>query len=90
MKEKKIKKPVTIEEQISLTKVSVVIFCVLTVIWLGLGIAKLVEGDEWWITAIDFFVGVLSGVDALLGVIRLKRLKKVAADSQAEAETPVE
>lgn len=89
MKEKKVKKPITLEEQISLTKVSVVIFSVLTVIWLGLGISKLVEGDEWWIIALDFFVGVLSGVDVLLGIIRLKKLKRAKVNSKVEEETPV-
>ena len=87
MKEKKTRKAPTPAEQIALTRVSIVIWSILFVIWIGLGIAKTVEGDDWWLIALDYFVGVLSGVDAILSAIRLKRLKKADVGEKTEEES---
>lgn len=83
-REKTTRKPQTIKEQISLTLVSNIFWVVISVIWIGLGIAKIVSGDDWWIIALDFFVGVLSVVDAILGFIRLKKLKAAVKSGDYE------
>ena len=84
-KEKKVKKAPTLEEQISLARISAIIWTVLFVIWSGLGVAKIVTSDDWWMIMLDFFVGALSGVDAVLGFIRLKKLK-AASESKENTE----
>ena len=87
MKEKKVKKAPTVAEQITLSRVSAIFWVVLCVIWTGLGIAKLVTDGEWWMIALDFFVGVLSGVDAYLGFVRLKKLKKAQEGETVSEDT---
>lgn len=85
MKQRKEKKIPTVEEQISLTRVSVIIWSIIAVIWFFLGVMKIVGGDEWWIIVLDFLVGTLSAVDALLGFIRLKRLKATPSEKTDES-----
>ena len=84
MKEKKTKKAPSAEEQLTLTRVSVIVWSILAVIWFGLGITKTATGDDWWIIVLDFFVGALSAVDAVLGLIRLKKLKAAVGSACPE------
>ena len=84
MKEKKEKKVQTPEEQLGLAYSSVIIWSILSIIWIGLGVAKLVTGDDWWMIALDFFVGGLSALDVFLGVLRVKKIKKAIKDKNEQ------
>ena len=84
MKEKKAKKIQTPEEQLGLAYSSVIIWGVLAVLWIGLGVAKLVTGDDWWMIALDFFVGAVSALDVFLGILRVKKLKKAIKDKNEQ------
>ena len=84
MKAKKEKKVQTPEEQLGLAYSSVIIWSILAVLWIGLGVSKLVTGDDWWMIALDFFVGAVSALDAVLGCLRVKKLKKAIKDKNEQ------
>lgn len=73
---KKEKKPQTLKSRISAAKTSIVIWSIVAVIWLFLGVMRAIDGDDWWLVALNFFVGIVSAIDVFLNIRNLKKLQK--------------
>ena len=73
---KKEKKPQTLKSRISAAKTSIVIWSIVAMIWLFLGVIRAIEGEDWWLVVLNFFVGIVSAIDVFLNVRNLKKLQK--------------
>ena len=46
--------------------ISAIIWAIVSLIWIGLAISKIVSGDDIWIIALNVLVAVLSVINAVL------------------------
>ena len=77
-------KTISLDAKIRSTKINIVLWSIIAVIWIGLGIARLASSDELWLVIVNFGVGALSVVDVILNILNLKKLQKQLLEQEKE------
>lgn len=75
---------ISLDAKIRSTKINIVLWSIIAVIWIGLGIARLASSDELWLVIVNFGVGALSVVDVILNILNLKKLQRQLLEQEKE------